>query len=400
MGARWLDHGCLHTRGDAIADHHIPLVRRLRILCQTRDCQPTGRRKERVPSSFLLRAARAVLGRRVSAEDLTRLASAGETSLGRPYPRQADLAVDLVERDLALVASGQHRAARHLLGEASNVARAVEAERASWVPELTEWDGLVDVGSGGDAVKNLRLNGRQVSASEIETLGVCPYRHFLTVGLRLRKCEEPERAYAITALDKGSIMHAVLERLFAELKQRNQLPLTEEELPKVKARAATLVNEEFQAFTDAGGVVHPALVNAERDLMRADLDELLEHEVEEQSGFVPDQFEAKFDTLLFEFAPGRSLNFHGVMDRLDVGTRPKRVRVIDYKTGKYDWKDDDQFKGGRKVQLAIYILAAAAAYPKHEVVESRYYYSTTRNRFKVHRVEGGAERREDPKEGT
>jgi ATP-dependent helicase/nuclease subunit B len=317
--------------------------------------------KERVPSSFLLRAARAVLGRRVSADNLSRLASTGETSLGRPYPRQADLAVDLVERDLALAASGGRGAARHLLTEVPNVARALEAERASWVPELTVWDGLVDTKASADAVSRLRLNGREVSASEVEALGACPYRHFLKVGLRLRKWEEPERAYSIAAMDSGSIMHAVLERLFAELKQKNQLPLTEERLPKAKARAAKLIDEEFQAFADAGGVIHPALMNAVRDLMRADVDDLLEREVKEKSEFVPDQFERTFEKVPFEFAPGRSLSFHGVMDRLDVAANPKRVRVIDYKTGYFDWKADDQFKGGRKVQLAIYNLAASAA---------------------------------------
>jgi RecB family exonuclease len=71
-----------------------------------------------------------------------------------------------------------------------------------------------------------------------------------------------------------------------------------------------------------------------------------------------------------------------------VAARPKRVRVIDYKTGRYNWQDEDEFRGGRNVQLAIYVLAAAAAYPKHEVTESRYYYSTANGRFKVKRIEG------------
>src|SRR5207249_4398449 len=87
--------------------------------------------RERVPSSFLLRAARAVTGARVSADELARLASAGETSLGRPYPKTPDTAIDLVERDLALIASRQKGAARHILDEVPNVARAFDAERAS-----------------------------------------------------------------------------------------------------------------------------------------------------------------------------------------------------------------------------------------------------------------------------
>ena len=350
--------------------------------------------KERVPSSFLLRAARAVLGRRVSGEDLSHLASAGETSLGRPYPRQPDLAVDLVERDLALVASGQKGAARHLLDEAPSVGRAVDAERASWEPELTVWDGLVDVNACADAVSALRLNGRQVSASQLETFGACPYRHFLSVGLRLRKWEEPERAYSMTALDTGSVMHAVLHRLFAELKDKGSLPLTIDKVAKTKTRAGEILDEEFAAFLDAGGVIHPGLVNTVRDQMRADVDDLLEREVDEQADFVPDSFEREFSDVAFEFAPGRSLRFRGFMDRLDVSPKPKRVRVIDYKSGGYFWKEDEDVRGGRNVQLAIYVLAAASLYPKHQVAESRYYYGTSKGRFKFKKVEGTEETRE------
>ena len=316
--------------------------------------------RERVPSSFLLRAARAAIGARVSAEDLGRLVSAGETSLGRPFPKNSVTAVDLLERDLALVASAEKGAARHLLDEAPNVARAFAAERASWAPELTAWDGLVDLDNCGDGVAALRLNGREVSASEIEALGTCPYRHFLRVGLRLRPWEEPERTYALDRRDVGTIMHAVLERLFSELKTKGSLPLKPETLDAAKRRALKLLDEEFASFMEAGRIVHPALVSTIRDQMRADLDDLLEREVKQADDFAPDQFELEFDKLPFAFAPNRSLMFKGYMDRVDVAARPKRVRVIDYKGGKYVWQDGEEFRGGRNVQLAIYVLAAAA----------------------------------------
>lgn len=344
--------------------------------------------RERVPSSFLLRAASAAVGARVSADALARLASAGETSLGRPFPKKSETAVDLLERDLALVASGEKGVAKHLLDEAPNVARAFAAERASWMPELTVWDGLVNVPECADAVDALRLNGREVSASEVETLGTCPYRHFLRVGLRLRPWEEPERAYSLEPRDIGSIMHAVLEKLFSELKAKGSLPLKPDGLDGAKRRAVKLLDSEFTSFTEAGGVVHPALVSAVRDQMRANLDDLLEREIEKADGFVPDRFELEFEKLPFDFARGRSLMFRGIMDRLDVAAQPKRVRVVDYKTGKYDWQDEDEFRGGRNVQLAIYVLAAGAEYPKHEVTESRYYYSTANGRFRIKRIEG------------
>src|SRR5207249_609578 len=106
------------------------------------------------------------------------------------------------------------------------------------------------------AVTALRLHDREVSASEIEALGACPYRHFLRVGLRLRPWEEPERTYALDRRDVGSIMHAVLEQLFSELKTKEKLPVTQGTLDSAKRRAAKLLDAEFASVTGAGGVVH------------------------------------------------------------------------------------------------------------------------------------------------
>ena len=344
--------------------------------------------RDRVPSSFLLRAARAAVGRRVSAEELAALASGGETSLGRPYPKDADRAVDLFERDLSLVAYGEKGAARHILDDAPNVRRSRDAERAAWRRVLTPWDGLVDADACRDALNQLSLAGREVSATEVETLGTCPYKHFLRFGLKLRPWEEPERTYALDRRDVGVIMHDVLERLFSELKARKAFPLRLESLEPVKRRAQQLLDEEVAKLTSAGTIVHAGLVGAVRDQMEADLYDLLEREVEDAGDFVPDRFELEFTDLTFDFARGRRLTFRGFMDRVDVAQKPKRVRVTDYKSGRFIWQDDDEFKGGRNVQLAIYVLAAAAEYPKHEVTESRYYYSTASGRFKTKRIEG------------
>ena len=240
--------------------------------------------RDRVPSSFLLRAARAAIGTRVSAEQLAALASGGETTLGRPYPKKADRAVDVFERDLALAAYGEKGAARHLVDEAPNVRRSRDAERASWRRSLTPWDGLVDVDTCKDALKELSLKGRQVSATEVETLATCPYRHFLRFGLKLRPWEEPERTYALDRRDAGNIMHDVLEQLFSELKRQKAFPLKPEALESIARRGQELLDEEFAALMRAGSIVHPGLVSAVRDQMGADLDDLLEREAKDGAG--------------------------------------------------------------------------------------------------------------------
>ncbi len=115
----------LRTTRDAVEEQRLLFLDATRaaeerlVLSYPRFETATGR--ERVPSSFLLEAVEAAVGQRVAVAELARLADPGPTGLGRPHPEAPDDAVDLVERDLALVASGNPGAARHLLEDAPTV---------------------------------------------------------------------------------------------------------------------------------------------------------------------------------------------------------------------------------------------------------------------------------------
>ena len=344
----------------------------------------TASGRERVPSSFLLRAVEAALGRRIGAGELARLAAPGATALGRPHPEDAALALDRVERDLALVAGGQAGVARHLATPESFLVRSLAQERASWDPRLTAWDGVVE--AGAETLAGLRLAGQRTSASGAQDFAACPYRHFLKRGLRLRAWEEPERTYQIEGKDFGSLYHAVAHRLFAELAEAGRLPLQEESLAALADRVAVLVEEELRDFAAQGGIVNAALLDPVRVRLRSDLEEMLGDEVESAGGdddaFVPVAFEQEFADLAVPLGEGASTSFRGKIDRLDVARRSGRVRVIDYKTGKHFWRQDEQWKGGTELQLAIYNQAAAAAYPGHEIAEAAYYYATAVGEYK------------------
>ena len=144
----------------------------------------TGSGRERVPSSFLLQAVEAAMGRRVAAAELLALASPGETGLGRPHPGEPDAAIDRIERDLAVVAGGRAGAARHLLDGDGFVAASIALERAAWEPRLTPFDGLVDLGGDEAAIGKLAPGGRRSSATEVQNLAACPYKHLLKRGFR------------------------------------------------------------------------------------------------------------------------------------------------------------------------------------------------------------------------
>lgn len=343
----------------------------------------TASGRARFPSSFLLQAAEAATGARVTADDLGRMAKAGETGLGRAYPREPDKAIDRIERDLALVASGVPGAAAHLHSEGT-VSRAIAQERAASQPGLTPYDGLLDLTSDGGRLDRLVLAGQQASASKVETLAGCPYRHLLARGFGLRKWQEPDHVYQVDGRTWGSLYHSVVQRLFEWLRDEKALPLKPSRVAAAEKQVARIVDEVAAEAVARGDILNPALIEPAKGRLRMEVAELLEREADAAAdGFVPIAFEQHYEDLPIEIAPGRTITFSGYLDRIDQKPEPPTVRVIDYKTGKYNWKDGEQFRGGRELQLALYNEALRQLYPHAAVAEARYYFATSGQRFKT-----------------
>ncbi len=376
----------LRTTRDAVEEERLLFLEATRaaeerlVLSYPRFETATGR--ERVPSSFLLEAVEAAVGHRVGDADLARLADPGATGLGRPYPEAPDDAVDLVERDLALVGSDQAGAARHLLEDAAAVRRALAAEAAAREPRLTPYDGIVEADEDGDALQRLRLAGRFSSASAVQAFAACPYKHLLDRGFRLRAWEDPERTYQLQGKDWGSLYHRAVNDLFEWLREKGWLPLEAERIPAAEAQLQTILDQEAKVLVAEGAIVNEALLGPAKGAVRSEIVELLEREARADSPFVPTDFERDYQDLEVAFAPDRTVTFRGTLDRIDVDDHARQVRVIDYKTGRYLWKDDEQFRGGRELQLAIYNRAAQALYPEHAISEALYYHSVAKERFK------------------
>jgi CRISPR/Cas system-associated exonuclease Cas4 (RecB family) len=339
--------------------------------------------REAVPSSFLLRAAEAATGRLLTTADLLQVATPGETVLGRAWPEAPERALDEVERDLGLVVSGRPGAARHLREDAPHFARAREAEAAGWQAQLTPWDGLLDSADEvvADWAARLRL-AQTRSVSALQDLATCPYRHFLKRGLRLRKWEEPGRAYELDPLQRGSLVHEILERTFRELQEKEGLPLKPAGLGAAQAIARRHLTDALARAAVEGLVPHRSLLDPVEVEMRRDLDETLRREAEAHDGFVPAEFEREFDEVRFALGDGQEVVFRGKLDRVDMAKKPARVRVVDYKTGGFWHEEGEEFKGGRSIQLAVYNVAAAQLYPKHAVTEALYRYTTEKGGFR------------------
>ena len=271
----------------------------------------------RTPSSFLLHAVEAATGRRIGIEELARMASPGETGLGRAHPLTPDSAIDSLERDLALVAAGVPGSACHLVADGGIVARAVALDRASWDSRLTPYDGVIDVALDGGRLERLRLAGRRSSASAVEAFAACPYKHLLARGFGLTEWEEPDRVYQLDGRAWGLLYHEAVSRIFTWLGEHGLLPLRAADLPSAETEMSRIVDEVAEGLAAEGGIVHPVLLEPAKGRLKAELGELLEREAEAADGFVPSAFEQAFEGVPIEIATDQTVTFNGRLDRID-----------------------------------------------------------------------------------
>jgi ATP-dependent helicase/DNAse subunit B len=344
----------------------------------------------RVPSHYLLRIAEALTGEPAdykSLADLTR-----RVPLARLDPERGVLTP--VEWDLALVAravaSGGAEGLSGLPGFAA-MARGTAAEANRWgQPRFTQFDGLL----GGRLAPPATM-----SATHLETYGRCPFKFFGERVLGVRELDEPEEVDTITPLDRGSIIHDILQEFLAALVADGLVPLDRASAEDYRRRLQEIARDVFAKFEASGAVGYPFMWRVERERIMTDLEGFLAEELADEAGYVPAYFEARFGPASWgpmtrgsspeplELKAGEhALRFTGFIDRIDVHRSGKAARVIDYKTGRVGDAKENLLRGGESLQLPLYILAADALLARGGVEaatrEALYYFVTGRGGFR------------------
>jgi ATP-dependent helicase/DNAse subunit B len=346
----------------------------------------------RVPSHFLLRVAEAVVGGPVDYARLERADLTHRIPVGRPEPDQTTLTVG--EWDLSVVVqalrSGDGAPVAGLPGVGA-LRRGLAAEGGRWGRRrFTEFDGMLGV--------SVPLP-ETMAATQLETYGLCPFKFFGERVLGVREVDEPEAVETITPLDRGAIIHDILERFLAGLAADGLLPLDRARLNEYRSRLKTIAQEAFRSFERSGAVGYPFMWRVEQERILTDLEGFLTQELDDATGFVPTFFEARFGPTPPWAKPprgstpypleldlnGRTLRFTGFIDRIDVHPSGA-ARVIDYKSGGIYGVKDNRFQGGKHLQLPIYIHAADAILKSHGIpattTDGQYYYVTGKGGFK------------------
>lgn len=188
----------------------------------------------------------------------------------------------------------------------------------------------------------------RTTISQIERYFVCPFKHFIDYGLRLK---EKERA-TLRPLDVGNILHKVAEVFGKELLE-NKIK-TYGEVKKVATAIIDNILLGPEYFYTLNNVEYKNLIESLKEegirLAQAIFKE------QEDSKFKLSKLEYAFgikekETALTLNVKGQEIKFGGVIDRIDF--YENYFRIIDYKTGKSDFNLKDLYYGN-KIQLFIY----------------------------------------------
>jgi ATP-dependent helicase/DNAse subunit B len=205
-------------------------------------------------------------------------------------------------------------------------------------------------------------------------------------GLELEPRTPPEEGYDVRIL--GIMYHRVLEELY----RRAPDPTDADEL---LALLPAIAREVFDAAPAEYGFRPTRLWDYQRQELEQILGDTVTALVEVSSGYTPLALEQVFglegQPVLVIHSDGGELRLRGFIDRIDRGP-DGRLRVIDYKAGSTPISARDLVEG-RRVQLALYALAARQALGLGEVSGGFYWHigPARASSLKLEKFEGGME---------
>ena len=371
--------GELRLRSDRTADDERALLAALASTTGARVCTyPRGdlrRSTEHVASRFLAATIAAV------GSGLRSIASYayGATHVVFPANRH-ELEVRAAVAGEAWVAAG------------SAAAQGLELIAARRATAFTRFDGNLGHLAGELRVISPSADGAVTSPTRLELWASCPHAYFMQNVLYVEPVERPEDVMQLAPVDRGSLVHIVLDRFLDEARDHVDAgrPWTDVD----RARMRVIAEEEF-ADAEARGVTGRRLFwERDRRVILGELDAFLAAD---------EAYRAKGDvrTLATELAfgmpgamtdavevplgDGRVVHVRGKADRVDRRADDSLV-VIDYKTGSTTsyraLGHDNPVMAGTRLQLPVYGYAARAAYgtPDTEVEAFYWFFGKGNNR--------------------
>jgi hypothetical protein len=213
--------------------------------------------------------------------------------------------------------------------------------------------------------------------------------------------EQPEDVASMSPLEKGSLVHGVLESFIRTVQEEGRLPSPEEPWSEEHRDLLHRMAHKSFAEAEASGVTGKALLwELQREAILSDLDAFLaaDAQLRNRFGVTPHLVEVRFglpsssngepglEAAQREIPGLGTLRFRGVVDRVDLHPSGKLALVLDYKTGSarsYQALKDDPVDGGKRLQLPIYTLALQKSLGEEVTVRAAYWFISARGRFAI-----------------
>ena len=285
----------------------------------------------------------------------------------------------------------------HLAQSEPVLARALQMQRARIAAPLTRWDG--DLSSAPSPAAQIGLSNSEVfSPTRLQTWATCPFRYFLANALGIAAPEQPEELATISALERGALLHKILERFIRDAQEQGAIPAPDQSwAPDHRRQLFKIAEEEFQQAERRGVTGKPLLWELARNKMLSDLDRFLEedaklrskhdvspHNVESAFGFPEDEDHSTLESVEWSSAKTGTLRLRGKVDRIDLSPSGDTALVLDYKTGgtsSYANMNRDPLQRGKLLQLPVYGLAARQLLGERVDVRVAYWFVTEKGKF-------------------
>ena len=244
--------------------------------------------------------------------------------------------------------------------------------------DFTAYDGHV----GQDVASVLNLGSAALSPTRLQLWAACPHAYFVRYVLQVEPLQDPADELALTALDEGNLVHAVLDRFVADTIVDTGTPAWTS--TREQARLRQIFDEAADEVENNGRSGRSVYWRYDRERVWDNIATFIAQDAERLAVLMarPVGSEVHFGgrnepTATVTLPSGRIISFHGSIDRVD-RTRFGHLEVTDYKTGKSDpytklvaEAPDDN---GTHLQLPIYALAARNAFAEHDGANVRSSY--------------------------
>lgn len=351
----------------------------------------TAQGRPRVPSLYALEVSRAVEGKIPPLEMLERRARDGaKARLAWPAPREASVAIDDAEFDLAWL--DRHRepgSSRYLMEVNPHLARSLRGRYQRWSKKgWTSADGLVDLDdTARETLRHYSLSERAYSPSALQQYAACPYRFALYGIFRLRERERPVALEQLDPLTRGGLFHEVQFRFFREVAAHSGTAFN--------ALLDLLDSTLNKVAEDYAEKLAPAILGVWRteiEDLRTDLRGWFRNWYLARNDWEPAHFEFAFGlsrdpaserdaASVKDAAVVDGFRICGSIDLIERHRSNGALRITDHKTGKPPQKEPAFVGGGAVLQPVLYAFASEMLFG--ETVEgSRLFYCTHRGGFK------------------